>query len=207
MHQRLARLMIVTAIPLLAPVSASAQEIVTPPLAGAQEVTALPLAGPRIDQVQVFRVVSPELGLAGATLQAVDRKDPLVAGILSWLIPGLGSFYAGNSGHGVRHLVIAVGGYALLVAGAASDDCLYGDSCGLLYAGAGVIVVNAVWGIVTAVGDANAHNRGAGAARPGRVVGSLYVEPNIVGLSKQSAPSQALRPVQSSGLQLLRVEF
>ncbi|MFQ5747045.1 MAG: hypothetical protein ACE5HF_07485 [Gemmatimonadota bacterium] len=49
-------------------------------------------------------------------------KSPGLAGVLSaFIFPGTGSFYAGNEGHGIRHVVI--GGVSLLGAAASAGDC------------------------------------------------------------------------------------
>lgn len=140
------------------------------------EVTAAQQAGPRLDNAApvFFPYDLASNAFPADAAQAADRKDPLVAGILSWIFPGIGSFYAGNSGHGVRHVLIEVGGFGLLIAGvaAAEDEILStGDiqegSEGLLIAGVAVLLVNGVWSIIAAVGDANAHNRGGGGGRGG----------------------------------------
>jgi hypothetical protein len=198
------------ALPLVLAIGA-AVSLFAPASAVAQGAGAPPPTGPRVEMMQAFRVVSPS-GDSGATLQAVGRKDPLVAGILSFFVPGLGSFYAGNSGHGIRHLGIAVAGAVLYVSG---TDCTasgtgYGTSCSYSTAaqvGLGVILVDWIWATVVAVNDANAHNRRAGGAHPAGVAGRLDVAPSIVGLSNGVASSRALRPVESAGLQLVRVEF
>ena len=83
------------------------------------------------------------------------RKSPVLAGALSLLLPGIGSFYAGNPEHGARHLLITVG----LVVGM-GVACSIKDPCG--DAPAGILIVsfaNTVWSVVTAVGDANRSNR------------------------------------------------
>jgi len=182
-----------------------------PVTAGAQDADVPRLTGPRVALPQAFRVVSPAAD-SGATHQVAGNKSPPLAGVLSFFVPGLGSFYAGNSGHGVRHLGIAVAGAVLYVSG---TDCTasgtgYGTSCSYSTAaqvGLGVILVDWIWATVVAVNDANAHNRRAGGAHPAGVAGRLDVAPSIVGLSNGVASSRALRPVESAGLQLVRVEF
>jgi hypothetical protein len=96
--------------------------------------------------------------------QAADRKDPFIAGALSFVIPGLGSFYAGNQPHGWRHLLIHVGTYVVMLVSV--NDCIndisVGNACsshtGLWTVGALGLLANWVWGIFTAVGDAKAAN-------------------------------------------------
>ncbi len=137
------------------------------------------------------------------TLDAVDRKDPTLAGVLSFLIPGVGSFYAGNTTHGIVHLGIHVGSYALIVGEATS--CAFDGSCtgsgGLVAAGYLVLLGNDVWSIFTAVNDAHAHNGDSGST-PGRVVGNLYATPAVTPLGVQ-LPGMT----RSTGLQLFRWSF
>ena len=117
-----------------------------------------------------------------------SRKDPAVAGILSLLIPGVGSYYAGNNTHGTVHLGIHVLSYALIVGSAV--DCLesFSSDCSGQATGVTVgylaLLTNGVWSIFTAVHDARATN--AKGATPGRVVGSLYVDPAVVRVGSSS---------------------
>lgn len=87
-----------------------------------------------------------------------ERKDPFVAGALSWLVPGLGSFYAENSRHGKRHLIILGGSVVALAAGWNSCISSLAGSCTLMTLGYVAWLGNDVWAIVTAVQDANAYN-------------------------------------------------
>ena len=79
--------------------------------------------------VASFRVSADVLGSASAQ---ADRKEPLVAGLLSWVFPGLGNFYAGQAGHGWRHIGIEVVGLGVLIAGAVqnADDPAGEDGAG-----------------------------------------------------------------------------
>ena len=101
-----------------------------------------------------------------ATAAPRSAKSPTTAGILSGAgayvgVAGLGSFYAGNSGHGVRHLAIGLLTAAVAVSGivtCADLDC--SDTEGLLMVGGAVAyAANAVWSVFVAVADAHAHNR------------------------------------------------
>lgn len=94
-------------------------------------------------------------------------KSPGLAAVLNLFIPyGVGNFYAGNEGHGVRHLVFGLGSLAVTLGGlaAACDDTFTfcdEDSAGAYVAGVGAagILTNWIWGIVSGIGDAKAHNR------------------------------------------------
>ncbi len=104
-------------------------------------------------------------------LSPQGRKSATTAGFLSgvcFLLPvcGLGSFYAGDAAHGLRHLGIGVASFGTLVAAVAS-----GGNCGITLCGpegAGLAVAigaalayyaNGIWSIVVAAEDAHAHNR------------------------------------------------
>src|SRR5574341_319106 len=98
-----------------------------------------------------------------ASLRAQEAaKSPPVAGTLSFLVPfGTGSFYAGNMGHGVRHLAIGAG--ALLAAGIANHRLSRNDAevgSALVFMGAGAtFLINWIWGTAAAVDDARTFNR------------------------------------------------
>lgn len=128
---------------------------------------------------------------------AIDQKSAASAGILSFLIPGLGSFYAGAYGHGAIHLSIGV--VSFLLYGEAASSRSSEQSCTIIGArvayctpkrtsgteaqlGAtlGVYVINDAWSIFTAVRDAHAHNNEA----DGRIAGNFYIEPAARQLSR-----------------------
>ena len=133
-------------------------------------------------------------------------KSPAVAALLNaLLLPGVGNFYAGNSGHGLRHLLLHVGGIGVVVVGAAaaSDEILTGGtidegSVAVLYVGLGIVTVNWVWSIFSGISDANA----AG----GR---SASLGPRLRTLSVSSPTLQALAPAQARrvGLEVVRIGF
>ena len=41
--------------------------------------------------------------------QSIQLKDPLIAGVLAWLVPGLGHFYQGRNAKGVLFIVCILG--------------------------------------------------------------------------------------------------
>jgi len=98
--------------------------------------------------------------------QIPGERSSALAGTISGLSfgLGLGSFYAGNSGHGVTHLAVA----AISMAGMMSDggDCAFllsfgatdSTDCTLVAISAGVFMVNWIWSITTAASDAREHN-------------------------------------------------
>jgi hypothetical protein len=93
-------------------------------------------------------------------------KSPTTAGILGGAgafvgVPGLGSFYAGNSGHGIRHLAIGLVSGGVAAGGVAACwhmDC--SDATGMLIIGGlAAYAANAAWSIFVGVADAHAYNR------------------------------------------------
>ena len=140
-------------------------------------VAALPLRAQAQDVAAVYAqsavsvVFLPADGAPPAMLQQ-GTKSPVLAGVLSWILPGLGSYYAGNSGHGTRHLAIEGVALGVTIWGLAEsvDDIISGetDVHPALWVGVGALVVNGIWSIVVAVNDANATNAGmASLLRPG----------------------------------------
>ena len=87
-------------------------------------------------------------------------KSPTLAGVASYLLPGVGSWYAGNDQHARTHGLIALGLGITGVALSAGRDCY--DMCvpptllgTLVFVG---YLTNGVWSVVTAVQDAHAYN-------------------------------------------------
>ncbi len=127
-------------------------------------------------------------GLSGFTVLTVDtlahprpvqsrgERSAVLAGALSFVVPGLGSFYAGNIGHGVRHLVAIPVVIGATVVGLELADRDGGEAESAEYAvllgGAVLLLTNGIWGIVTAVNDAQDHNRSIG-------LGPFDLEPSV----------------------------
>jgi hypothetical protein len=90
-----------------------------------------------------------------------EAKSPVVAGVLSFLMPGVGSFYAGNSTHGFVHFGVVMGSALVTMATCGQGkDAPCGGASTLATV---VILVNWPWSVVTAIRDARAS--GAGASR------------------------------------------
>ena len=141
-------------------------------------------------------VVSPEAPTSQQTVILVGEKSPFTAGLLSGIVfPGAGSFYAGNTGHGIIHLAVAGVSYVGLQAGIDDCDLIFGspdDNCTLFGVSLGVFVVNWIWSITTGVGDAKEYNRSL------RQRG-LQVAPELVAIRSGGQTSV--------GLQLVRFRF
>lgn len=87
------------------------------------------------------------------------RREPLGAGILSYFVPGMGSFYAGNTRHGVIHFGVVLASVGLILQAPvdesdANDGKIGWQSRALLSAN----LLNWGWSIVSAVNDARANN-------------------------------------------------
>lgn len=146
-------------------------------------------------------------GAAPLTLpQASGGKSPLAAALLNGLVlPGLGNFYAGNTGHGVRHVALA--GVGFLVFGVGFVQAYeYGsdDGGGLLAAGVLIYVGNWAWSIFSGISDAKAAGNSDGP--PGGA--ASIIQPQLVPLGPLKAvgdPSGGAP--RRIGLQLLRFTF
>lgn len=109
-----------------------------------------------------------------------EQKDPMIAGLMSALIPGLGSYYSDNSRHGTIHLGIDIASYALMFGaiGSAASCSTYNcvnSTAATVYVGYLTYLANGVWSIFTAVNDA--HDFNGRTSKPGRIVGSLFLRP------------------------------
>lgn len=135
----------------------------SPTFVSAQRIRELRTVSPiavavELPKLELEREHSPPVPRADS-----GEKSAFAAGMLSFLVPGTGSFYAGNAAHGWTHMLIEVGtfGVGLQVAHTCNGDlgCGYG-----VLAGVGVVLIgNQLWSIVTAVSDAHATNRIANA--------------------------------------------
>lgn len=134
------------------------------------------------------------LTLIPVTEARAQEKDPALAGLLSAVIPGAGSFYAGENGHGGRHLIIA--GLSGLTFASSIGECelVFGDRDGCAVAGisAAAFIANWVWGIFAGSADARRHNQYL-------VQKGLRFAPELLALDVNGEPS--------AGLQLLEFKF
>jgi len=133
------------------------------------------------------------------------QKNPFLAGLLSAYVPGLGSFYAGNAGHGKRHLAITGGSFALMFVGLAEG----GESGAVpFYLGLATYFVNCAWSVVTAAADANADNqRGTAGGASTRLFDDVFVEPSVRLLSGKPGPMAGFWGDSRAELQLVRIRF
>ena len=138
-----------------------------------------------------------------------STKSPVLAGGLSLVLPlflvnGVGSYYAGNSGHGTRHLLIGFGSFGLMVAGLSTCaeggflDCSGAEEASITI-GLLAYLGNWVWSTVTAVLDAGATNRRQ------RDTGALRFEPRFEVLTAFTLSTSAALVQRRVGLQLFRL--
>lgn len=127
------------------------------------------------------------------SLPEPGSRSPFLAGALSGLVfPGLGSFYAGNNGHGVTHLAVAGASFGGMLAGSSSCEIVFAgpdSDCTLVGISAVVFLGNWIWSIFTGVNDTNAYNRSLSTT-------GLQVAPEVVAIH--------LDGQTTIGLQLLR---
>ena len=111
--------------------------------------------------------------------QDTTGRSAVAAGLLSYLLPGTGSLYAGNGRHALVHAAIDIGSIVAF-ASAVTDKCPAGRcSTSTQVRGFGGLIVfsaNSVWSIVTAVQDANAHNAALASHRARDSVARLVPE-------------------------------
>ena len=133
----------------------------SPASVAAQRISELRTVSPvpvtvELPKLELDREHSPPLPRADS-----GEKSAFAAGMLSLLVPGTGSFYAGNAAHGWRHMLIEVGtfGVGFLVAHTCSGEL----GCGVeVFTGIGLVLMgNRIWSIIAAVSDAHATNRTA----------------------------------------------
>jgi hypothetical protein len=100
--------------------------------------------------------------------------------LLSFLVPGAGQFYNGQTTKGLLHLALGVGAAGAAIYGFGTDDCAgysyqywdtvsesyrtrwtEGGSCGIGWAGVGASTLVRAWSLIDARSSANAINQGS----------------------------------------------
>lgn len=100
-----------------------------------------------------------------------SRKDPMLATVLSFLVPGVGEMYAGAPGTGAAHFVVNLVAAGIFVGGVnceANYSCSNGGT--VVAIGLGLGLVNTIESMVDAHGQANKYNREHGAVAALRTV-------------------------------------
>ena len=139
-----------------------------------------------------------------------STRSPALAAGLSLVLPlvgvnGIGSYYAGSSGHGTRHLLIGFGSIGMMVAGLSSCgegflDCSGAEDASITI-GALAYLGNWVWGTITAGLDASEYNRRQSETRAARL------EPGFKVLTASTLSTSAAPERHRLGLQLVRLAF
>jgi len=90
--------------------------------------------------------------------ETYDSKDPALAGILSFLICGLGQYYNGDIGEGLLFQGIDVAGLVLIINGV-KTDIDYNNDYTLCYIGYGICCISSILSITDAYSSAKSYNR------------------------------------------------
>ncbi len=124
---------------------------------------------PWFDDSSVFNhddYASVRAELLALQVDTLPKRSGALAGILSAIIPGVGSFYAGNSTNGGIHLAVHLASIGVMVAGysSACDNTfnICDESSGAFIVASSFAFVwfgNWVWSIVSGVNDASTYNR------------------------------------------------
>jgi hypothetical protein len=158
-----------------------------------------------MEGVQALPLPQPIARYSPPDLQAPDRKSPFAAALLSWFVPGVGSFYAENTGHGIRHVAIHLGGLGFLALQLAAEFPT-SNSAANVAGGVSVVVLNGIWSIITALGDANAYNRRAAGTVGARLGATLDFVPTV-GLTEFPLPVSGSSGRTAAVIRIGRVTF
>ena len=171
---------------------------------GLRSNTVLPVAE-RLGRTEMWFARSQGNPVAQA---GTSTKSPVLAAGLSLILPlvgvnGIGSYYAGNSGHGTRHLLIGFGSVGVMLAGLGT--CFeYLNNCSADWAiaiGFVAYLGNWVWGTITAGLDAGEYNRRQSETRAARLQPGFKILTAFT-LSTSTAPER-----HRLGLQLVGLAF
>ncbi len=171
---------------------------------GLRSNTVLPV-GELLGRTEMWLIRSEGNPVAQA---GTSTRSPVLAAGLSLVLPvvfvnGIGSYYAGNSGHGTRHLLIGFGSVGLMVAGLGTCFDSF-SNCSADWAitiGAVAYLGNWVWGTITAGLDAGEYNRRQSGTQAARF-GPRFEVLTAFTLSTSAAPER-----HRLGLQLVRLAF
>ena len=132
----------------------------------------------------LFNALTFDTTIHPSPFQRPGEKSALLAGFLSFVLPGVGSLYADNTGHGIRHLVAIpiVVGATVVGMQLANKDGGEAEAAeyGVLLGGGVLLLANGIWAVVTAVNDAHDYNRALD-------LGPLQVEPTVTMLVNGNA--------------------
>jgi len=87
-------------------------------------------------------------------------KNPTLAWLFSFLVPGVGQFYNGDIGKGIGFLATDLVGYSLMLGGASSDND--GEKDGLVLTGAALVLGSWIWAQIDAPKSAKKKNQANG---------------------------------------------
>ena len=143
-----------------------------------------------------------------AAQAGTSTKSPVLAGGLSLVLPlvlvnGVGSYYAGNAGHGTRHLLIGFGSLGVMIAGLTTcgEELSNCSAEGVIAIGAVAYLGNWLWGTITAALDSGEYNRRQCETRAARF------EPRFEVLTAFNLSTSAAPERHRLGLQVVRLAF
>ncbi len=153
---------------------------------------------------QQLQMTLNDRGFGEAPQRPPSEKSVALAAALSFFVwPGVGSYYAGNSAHGTRHVLIslvALGGAIPLLATCDNDGfCDFDNDTARLSLAAALgaaYVANWAWSVVAAISDAEDYNYRIGAAR-------VSLSPGVARLAVPGPFHQTYR----TGLRLVQMTF
>jgi hypothetical protein len=96
---------------------------------------------------------------APAPADPTTSRSPALAGVLEFIVPMAGHFYAGAPRRGLAPLGLVVGGLAVLAWDGSRCDGNLGCSGGAVLTGAGLVVAGRLWGVASAVRAADGRSR------------------------------------------------
>lgn len=143
-----------------------------------------------------YKVNKDKYDLKEYTYQATDKYHPAIAGVASYIIPGLGHIYCNENKRGLKFLSGYAGGILVLVTGAiielpnlidGNDEFTIGK--GLFIGGALLAWGVQIWSAVDAVRVAKVNNM-------------AYRDDNKIGMSLLLKPSVTMNGNQSFGMSL-----
>ncbi len=138
-----------------------------------------------------YKINKEKYNFKDYTYQETDKYHPAIAGVASYVVPGLGQIYCNENKRGLNFLTGYAGGILVMMTGAiidfpnmmgGNDEFTFGK--GMIIGGALLSVSVQIWSTVDAVRVAKVNNM---AYRNNNKIGmSLFLKPNITINGNQS---------------------
>ena len=138
-----------------------------------------------------YKINKEKYNFKDYTYQETDKYHPAIAGVSSYLVPGLGQIYCNENKRGLNFLTGYAGGILIMMTGAIIDfpnmmggNDEFTSGKGMIAGGALLSVSVQIWSIVDAVRVAKVNNM---AYRNNNKIGmSLLLKPNVTINGNQS---------------------